>query len=85
MRSLLLRRRQKDYEKYEDTNFFDDQSDMTEAPLSISIGMLGIASSTQQKWLLYFEASVSFIGIVLGATAFLKINLHFYFISKIQG
>ena len=71
--------------EYEDTNLFDDQFDMTEALLSISIAMLGIASLTQKKWLLYFAASVSFIGIVLGVTAFMKINLHFDFISKILG
>jgi hypothetical protein len=74
------------YQKqYDDINLFDDQFDMTEALLTISIAMLGITSLTQKKWLLYFSASVSLIGIILGLAAFLKISLHSDFISKILG
>src|SRR5689334_5390101 len=41
--------------EYEDINLFDDQFDMTDALLTISIAMLGITSLTQKKWLLYFS------------------------------
>ena len=71
--------------EYEDINLFDDQFDMTEALLTISIAMLGITSLTQKKWLLYFSATVSLIGIILGVTAFMKISLHSDLISKILG
>ena len=71
--------------EYDDINLFDDQFDMTDALLTISIAMLGIASLTQKKWLLYFAASVSFTGIILGLAAFMKISLHSDFISKILG
>ncbi|MEP7142113.1 MAG: DUF4337 domain-containing protein [Ferruginibacter sp.] len=71
--------------EYEDMNVFDDQFDMTEAFLSISIAMLGITALTQKKWLLYFAGSVSLTGFILGLTAFLKISLHSDFISKILG
>ena len=71
--------------EYEDTNLFDDQFDMTEALLTISIAMLGITSLTQKKWLLYFAATVSLIGIILGLTAFMKISLHSDLMSKILG
>ncbi|MEI6851905.1 MAG: DUF4337 domain-containing protein [Bacteroidota bacterium] len=74
------------YEKdYDNINLFDDQFDMTEALLTISIAMLGITALTQKKWLLYFSGSVSLIGIILGVTAFLKISLHSDLISKILG
>ena len=74
------------YQKeYDDTNLFDDQFDMTEAFLTISIAMLGITSLTQKKWLLYFAATVSLIGIILGLTAFMKISLHSDLVSKILG
>ena len=74
------------YQKeYDDINLFDDQFDMTDALLTISIAMLGITSLTQKKWLLYFSAIVSLIGIILGATAFMKISIHSDFISKILG
>ncbi len=71
--------------EYNDINLFDDQFDMTDALLTISIAMLGIASLTQKKWLLYFACAVSVTGIILGLTAFLKISLHSDIISKILG
>ncbi len=71
--------------EYEDINVFDDQFDMTEALLTISIAMFGITSLTQKKWLLYFSCGVSLLGIVLGLTAFMKISLHSDLVSKILG
>lgn len=71
--------------QYDDLNLFDDQFDMTEALLTIAIAMLGIASLTQKKWLLYFATAVSVTGIILGITAFMKISLHSDFISHILG
>jgi len=71
--------------QYDDINLFDDQFDMTDALLTISIAMFGIASLTQKKWLLYFASSVSITGIILGLTAFMKISLHSDIISKILG
>lgn len=71
--------------EYEDINLFDDQFDMTDALLTISIAMFGITSLTQKKWLLYFAAAVSLLGIILGLAAFAKISLHSDFVSKILG
>jgi hypothetical protein len=74
------------YQKaYNDQNLFDDQFDMTEALLTISIAMFGITSLTQKKWLLFFASGVSLLGIILGLAAFLKISLHSDFVSKILG
>jgi hypothetical protein len=71
--------------EYDDINLFDDQFDMTEALLTITIAMFGITSLTQKKWLLYFAGTVGLIGIILGVTAFMKISLHSDFISKLLG
>src|SRR5476651_1036213 len=71
--------------EYDDINLFDDQFDMTEALLTISIAMFGITSLTQKKWLLYFSACVALAGIIFGLTAFFKISLHSDFVSKILG
>ena len=71
--------------EYDDINLFDDQFDMTEALLTISIAMLGITSLTQKKWLLYFSSVVAWIGIILGLAAFLHISLHSDLVSKILG
>src|SRR5215471_3116142 len=74
------------YQKeYNDKNLFDDQFDMTEALLTISIAMFGITSLTQKRWLLFFASAVSLLGIILGLAAFLKISLHSDFVSRILG
>jgi len=70
---------------YNDLNLFDDQFDMTEAFLSISIALFGVTALTQKKWLLYFASGLTLLGIIFGLTAFLKISLHSDFISKILG
>jgi len=71
--------------EYDDINLFDDQFDMTDAFLTIAIAMFGITSLTQKKWLLWFAAAISCIGIILGLAAFLKISLHSDLVSKILG
>ncbi|MDN3656929.1 DUF4337 domain-containing protein [Ferruginibacter paludis] len=71
--------------QYDNINLFDDQFDMTDALLTISIAMLGVASLTQKKWLFYFASAVSCTGIFLGLAAFMKISLHSDFVSKILG
>jgi hypothetical protein len=74
------------YEKsYDDMNVFDDQFDMTEAMLSIAIAMFGLTALTQKKPLFYFALTLSFSGLLLGLTAFMKISLHSEFVSTILG
>lgn len=81
-----IKKQAEDYQKeYDDINLFDDQFDMTEALLTISIAMLGITSLTQKKWLLYFSSIVALIGIIFGLAAFFRISLHSDFISRILG
>ncbi len=70
---------------YNDLNVFDDQFDMTDAFLSIAIALFGITALTQRKWLFYFAASVSIMGIILGLAAFFKYSIHSDFISSILG
>lgn len=70
---------------YDAMNVFDDQFDMTEAMLSISIAMFGLSALTQKKQLFYFALSLSTFGIILGLSAFLKISIHLDFVSNILG
>jgi hypothetical protein len=81
-----IKKKAESYEKeYDDLNRLDDQFDLTEAMLTISIAMLGITSLTQKKWLLYFSSAVGLIGIFLGLLAFFKINVHSDLMSRILG
>jgi hypothetical protein len=72
-------------QEYDNLNVFDDQFDMTEALLSISIALFGVTALTQKKWLLLFAGGLSATGVVLGLTAFMHISLHSEFVSKILG
>jgi len=81
-----IKKQAEDFQKqYDDLNLFDDQFDMTEALLTISIAMFGISSLTQRKWLLGFASGMSLLGIILGLAAFLKVSLHSDLVSKILG
>ncbi len=71
--------------QYDDINVFDDQFDMTEAFLTIAIALFGITALTKKKWLFYFAAGLSVLGIILGVTAFMHISLHSDFVSRILG
>jgi hypothetical protein len=71
--------------EYDDLNVFDDQFDMTEALLSIAIAMFGITALTKKRWLLYFSATISLVGILYGLCAFLHISLHSDLMSKVLG
>ncbi len=72
-------------QEYDAINVFDDQFVMTSAFLSIGIALFGITALTQRKWLLYFAAGVSILGMVFGLAAFFKIALHSDFIASILG
>src|SRR5882757_4713944 len=50
--------------EYDDINVFDDQFDMTDALLTIAIAMFGITALTQKRWLLWFAAGASLLGII---------------------
>ena len=76
---------EKEEKSYDDMNVFDDQFDMTEAILSISIAMFGLSALTQKKPLFYFALLLSISGFILGFSAFLKISYHSEFISNILG
>jgi len=71
--------------EYDDINVFDDQFDMTDALLTIAIAMFGITALTQKRWLLWFAAGASLLGIIFGLAAFMKISLHSDFVSRILG
>ncbi len=83
---MVIKSQAEGYAKeYDAINLFDDQFDMTDAMLTISIAMLGITSLTQKKWLLYFAGIVAALGFIFGFTAFLGISLHSNFVAKILG
>jgi hypothetical protein len=74
------------YQKeYDRLNVHDDQFDMAEASLSISIALFGVTALTQKRWLLYVAGVFSVFGFVMGLAGFLHKNLHPDFLAKLLG
>jgi hypothetical protein len=66
-------------------NVQDDQFDMAEACMSISIALFGVTALTRKRWLLSFAASIAVFGMALGLAGFLGWSLHPDFLAKVFG
>ena len=64
---------EKDYDRL---NVHDDQFDMSEAAVSISIALLGVSALTKKKWLVGVAILFAGFGVVLGLAGFLSWNIH---------
>jgi hypothetical protein len=74
------------YEKeYDALNIHDDQFDMAEALLSLSMAVFGITALTQKKSLFVFGLVFSLLGIIFGISGFLGWNLHPEWLAKLLG
>lgn len=61
---------------YDDMNYRDDQFDLSDAALSISLGMLGVASLTNSARLLYLAWVFAGFGGVMGVAGLFGLALH---------
>ncbi|WP_136515677.1 DUF4337 domain-containing protein [Geomonas edaphica] len=62
--------------QYDDLNYRDDQFDLSDATLAVSLAMLAIASLTQKKKLLYLALAIAGFGIVMGVAGLAGLPLH---------
>ncbi len=81
-----IKRTAEGYQKqYDALNLHDDQFDMAEASLSISIAIFGVTALTHKRWLLVVGGIFVSFGVVLGLAGFLGKSLHPDFLAKILG
>ena len=74
------------YQKeYDALNVHDDQFDIAEASMSISIALFGVTALTQKRWLLAVGGLFALFGAALGVAGFLKLNLHPDFLARLLG
>jgi hypothetical protein len=72
-----LSKKAKGFEKqYDDMNFRDDQFDMSDAALSISLAMLAITALTGKRKLLALALLFAGFGILMGLAGFMGLPLH---------
>ena len=70
---------------YNALNVHDDQFDLAEACLSISIALAGITALTKKRWLFVIAVVLALIGIVYGFAGFLQWQLHSDLMAKLLG
>jgi Domain of unknown function (DUF4337) len=69
--------------EYDRLNFHDDQFDMAEASLSISIALFGVTALTQKRWLAWIACGFVVFGFTLGLAGFLGLSVHPDFLARI--
>ncbi len=62
--------------QYDQLNFRDDQFDLSDATLSISLAMLAVTALTSKRWLLMASWIVGGFGALLGMAGLVGLNLH---------
>jgi hypothetical protein len=63
-------------EQYDALNYKDDQFDLSDASLSIALGMLAVTALTKKRWLLYVSLVFAGFGVVMGSAGLMGLNLH---------
>jgi hypothetical protein len=71
---------QQDYDRL---NVRDDQFDMAEALISISLALFGITALTRKQPMLWVAGLFAGLGVVLGLAGFLGRNLHPDFLARL--
>ncbi len=72
-------------EDYEHLNIHDDQFDLSDAMLAISISLLALTSLTQKRWLFGIAMVPTFVGILMGLAGLFGWGLHSDFLAKLLG
>jgi hypothetical protein len=62
--------------KYDALNQRDDQFDLSDAAMSVSIALLGVTALTRKRWLLGVAGVFLAFGVVFGMAGFLGLPLH---------
>jgi len=70
-------------ETYDALNYRDDQFDLSDAALSISLGLLAVTALTRKRWLLVFSWSVGGLGALMGLAGLLGLHLHPDWLTKL--
>lgn len=71
-----------DQKIYDELNFHDDQFDLSDAALSISISLLAITALSQKRWLFMAAMIPTAFGVVMGLAGLLSWNIHPNFLIK---
>jgi len=65
-----------DQEKYDDSNYRDDQFDLSDVMMALAISLLAVTSLVQKRWLYGLAMIPSVFGIVMGLAGLLGWHIH---------
>jgi hypothetical protein len=68
--------------QYDALNYRDDQFDLSDAALSVSIAMLAVTALTKKKWLLLMSLIFGIFGVVMGLAGLAGWHLHPDWLTK---
>ena len=72
-------------DEYNNLNTHDDQFDLAEACLSISIALFGVTALTRKRWLLFVGLTFCGIGFLMGVAGFFHLSIHSDLMSRVLG
>jgi hypothetical protein len=78
-----IQKKAEGYQKeYDALNFHDDQFDMSDACLSVSIALFGVTALTKKRWLLGLASLFMFFGVLFGLAGFFAWGIHPDFLAN---
>jgi epoxyqueuosine reductase QueG len=69
--------------QYDALNYRDDQFDLSDAALSVSLAMLAVTALTRKRWLLWFSMVFAAFGVAMGIAGLFGLPLHPNWLSKL--
>ncbi len=82
----VIKKEAEDYQRqYDALNVHDDQFDLSEATLSVSLAIFGITALTKKRWLLSVAIIFMGIGVVFGLAGLLGWSLHSDLMARVLG
>jgi hypothetical protein len=80
----VIMKKARTFEKlYDDLNYRDDQFDLSDATLSISLAMMAVTALTGKRKLLYLSCLIAGFGILMGTAGLLGLSFHPDAITKL--
>ena len=79
-----LQKKARAYEaQYDALNYRDDQFDLSDALLSVSLAMLAVTALTRKKWLLWVSLVFGCFGVIMGLAGLIGWRVHPDWLTKL--
>ena len=72
----LMAQAAQDQKDYDNANYRDDQFDLSDAFLAITVALLAMTALTQQRWLFAVAMVPTFFGVLMGLAGLLSWQIH---------